>query len=350
MLGPCVTVVVNNYNYGRFLGTSIESALAQTYERKQVVVVDDASTDDSQAIIRGYGSAVDAVLKARNAGQGAAFNTGFAASRGDLVIFLDADDFLYPGAVSRIVEVWRPGLAVIQYRLHLVDEGGSVFDLHPPPEIRFDRGDVRRKLLTTGRFEGTVTTGMAFSRNVLAAVLPVPEDEFRIAADGYLVSVAPLYGEVAAIDEPLGAYRRHGNNRFGWGSDPGVHLQRVLRHEFLRYEILVRRATTLGLSPDPRPGDHDYAHLIARMASLCLDAVGHPVASDSRIGLAMLGLTACRHASLRYRHKALLSIWFLATGLLPRRLSRLVVQWPFVPSSRPQWVSRALKSIRSVLR
>src|ERR1700757_584817 len=67
------TVVINNYNYGQFLGTAIESALGQTYANTEVVVVDDGSTDDSREIIASYGDRVRAVLKS-NGGQASAFN------------------------------------------------------------------------------------------------------------------------------------------------------------------------------------------------------------------------------------------------------------------------------------
>jgi glycosyltransferase involved in cell wall biosynthesis len=103
MGGPLVSIVIDNFNYARFLPRSIGSALGQTYPHVEVVVVDDASTDGSQDVIRGYGGKVAPVLKERNAGHGAAFNSGFAASRGEIVLFLDADDHLYPHAVERVL-------------------------------------------------------------------------------------------------------------------------------------------------------------------------------------------------------------------------------------------------------
>ena len=75
---PLVSILINNFNYGRFVAQSIESALAQDYPRIEVVVVDDASTDDSQSVIRQYADRVRTVLLERNGGQAAAFN---AASR-----------------------------------------------------------------------------------------------------------------------------------------------------------------------------------------------------------------------------------------------------------------------------
>lgn len=350
MHAPRVSLVVNNYNYGRFLRQCIDSALAQDYPQKEVVVVDDASTDDSAEIIRGYADAVVPILKPVNGGQGAAFNAGFAACHGDIVIYLDADDYLYPGAVTRVVQEWQPGLAVVQYRLHLVDEGGKVLDVYPPPEVAFDRGDVTQKLLSAGRYEGTATSAMALGREALSATLPVPELDFRIAADGYLATVAPLFGQVAAIEEPLGVYRRHGDNRFGWGGNLAAHMQRVILHDLLKYRLLAARAATLGLRSTERPGNRDYAHLIARICSLCLDPAQHPVASDSRLGLAVRGVGSCRIAQLSPRHKTILALWFLTAGLLPRRIARHFVRWPFVPKSRPLWVWSMVRRIRGALR
>ena len=108
---PLVSIVVNNYNYARFLPRSIGSALAQTYPLVEVVVVDDASTDGSQEIIQAYGQRVTPVLRAVNGGQGAALNSSFAASRGEIVIFLDADDCLYPRAVETVIRQFSPGVS-----------------------------------------------------------------------------------------------------------------------------------------------------------------------------------------------------------------------------------------------
>ena len=82
--GTRVSVIINNYNYGHFLGAAIDSALTQTYAPIEVVVVDDGSTDDSRNVIAGYGSRIRAVLKV-NGGQASAFNAGFAASTGAVI-------------------------------------------------------------------------------------------------------------------------------------------------------------------------------------------------------------------------------------------------------------------------
>ena len=100
------TIIINNYNYGRFLAAAIESALNQTYADTEVVVVDDGSTDNSRQIIAGYGNRIRPVLKT-NGGQASAFNAGFAASTGDVICMLDSDDLFYPNKVERIAKNLR---------------------------------------------------------------------------------------------------------------------------------------------------------------------------------------------------------------------------------------------------
>lgn len=131
-----VSIIIANYNYARFLSRAIDSALDQDYAKVEVIVVDDASTDGSAEVIASYGGRIKARLREENGGHAAAFNTGFAASRGAIVLFLDADDYLYPAAVSELLAQWSDDTAQMQFRLHLVDEDLRVKDIFPPPEVR----------------------------------------------------------------------------------------------------------------------------------------------------------------------------------------------------------------------
>ena len=103
---PLVSILINNYNYGRFVGQAIDSALGQTYENVEVIVVDDGSTDNSREIIKGYGNQIISVLK-ENGGQASAINAGFAASKGDIICLLDADDIFLPDKASEIVNFFN---------------------------------------------------------------------------------------------------------------------------------------------------------------------------------------------------------------------------------------------------
>ena len=109
-----VSILVNNCNYGRFLGAAVDSALAQTHDDTEVIVVDDGSVDDSREVIATYGSRVQAELKP-NGGQASAMNVGFSRCRGDVVIFLDADDVLLPDTAERVAQAFNgvPKLRVV---------------------------------------------------------------------------------------------------------------------------------------------------------------------------------------------------------------------------------------------
>src|SRR5687767_6151914 len=89
MDGPLVSIIIDNYNYARFLPAAIDSALGQTYPNTEVIVVDDGSTDTSREVIRSYGGRVVPVLK-ENGGMMSAYNAGFSVSRGEVVVFLDS--------------------------------------------------------------------------------------------------------------------------------------------------------------------------------------------------------------------------------------------------------------------
>lgn len=89
-----VSIVINNYNYDRFLAQVIDGALGQIHSNIEVVVVDDGSTDNSRDVIARYGDRIVSVLKT-NGGQASALNAGFAASKGEIICLLDADDLFY---------------------------------------------------------------------------------------------------------------------------------------------------------------------------------------------------------------------------------------------------------------
>ena len=213
------SVVVCNYNYARFLREAVTSSLGQRGEGPiDVVVVDDGSQDDSRRLLSEYVDAATVVLKA-NGGQASAFNAGFAAARGDVVLFLDADDVLEPHAARRAVEALAGGAVKAHWPLRVVDDGGratgAVFPAVPLPS-----GDLRQQVRERGPgvLHFSPTSGNAFSRAFLESVLPLREEVYRHSPDKYLSWMAMASGEIVTIDEPLSRYRRHGGNYSGSGS------------------------------------------------------------------------------------------------------------------------------------
>jgi glycosyltransferase involved in cell wall biosynthesis len=214
MSDELITVIVNNYEYERFVGAAIESALMQG-PSVEVVVVDDGSTDGSRDVIRSYGREVTAIFQ-ENSGQAAAFNAGFAASSGSIVLFLDADDLLLPYTATELRAAFAdPEVAKLHWALWEVDEDGRR-NGKLRPEALMPEGDLRPRVVDYGPLahSNPPTSGNAFSRQALERILPMPEPAYRICADAYLVMLASIYGTVRRSLTPLSCWRRHGENRY----------------------------------------------------------------------------------------------------------------------------------------
>jgi glycosyltransferase involved in cell wall biosynthesis len=210
-----VSVVISNYNYARFLRDAIDSALTQTHPAVEVIVVDDGSTDDSRAVIAGYGDRVTRVLKT-NGGMGSAYNAGFPHCRGDTVVFLDSDDMLLPTAAAEAAAGLKcEGVAKAHWPLAAIDEcgkgTGELIPGQPLPD-----GDFKARTIAIGPdcYLSPPTSGNAWSSAFLREVLPLPEDEYRQHADAYLTTLAPVFGSVKRIAAPQSQYRIHSNNDY----------------------------------------------------------------------------------------------------------------------------------------
>lgn len=205
-----VSIIVNNYNYGRYISRAIDSALQQTYPNIEVIVVDDGSTDNSREILKTYADRVEVILQ-ENGGQAAAFNTGFRKSKGSLIAFLDSDDELVPSAIEMVVKNWQPEFAKFQFPLDIVNIDGERIGLRMP-RLLVACGDLLPSFLKTGRYIASPTSGNVFNRRFLDEVLPIPESRWAKTADGYLNNCAPFHGTIGAIQTPLALYRVHGQS------------------------------------------------------------------------------------------------------------------------------------------
>jgi glycosyltransferase involved in cell wall biosynthesis len=119
---PLVSVIIPCFNHSRFLGDAIASVQKQTYANIEIIVVDDGSTDNCRAVAVGFAN-VKYVYQ-DNAGLSAARNRGLLESKGQFIVFLDADDVLYPDAVSFNLKFLRefPSLAFVSGWHEKVDE------------------------------------------------------------------------------------------------------------------------------------------------------------------------------------------------------------------------------------
>ena len=221
-MAPKASVVIDNHNYGRFLRAAVDSALAQDAGGEvEVIVVDDGSTDDSREILASYGARVTVMAQDRQ-GQASAFNAGLAAAKGGIVCLLDSDDVFLPGKIAAALEAFEdPAVACAQNFLHDTDA-----KLTPAPR-RFPAWPARYTLddLVAGRTQFTATSGLAFRRETLQTLLPIPKDLFYYL-DDFLTAHALFFGEIANIPVVYGLHRMHGDNWCAGGLENPVKLER----------------------------------------------------------------------------------------------------------------------------
>lgn len=239
MTAPAVTVLIDTYKHARFIEQAISSVLAQDFaaDEFEIVVVDDGSADATSGLVRAFGDRVRLIEK-QNGGQASAFNTGIAAARGEIIVFLDGDDWWAPTKLTCVVEYFRAHLevGVLGHGIYQADTvTGTTVRTAPsePREIDFrvpqDAAFFRQSMCFFG------TSRLAMRRSVALRALPVPES-IVIEADEFLAIFGTACSRAALIPDPLTYYRLHEDNLYQIRSvDP-----RKLRRMQLSLEALAR--------------------------------------------------------------------------------------------------------------
>lgn len=209
-----VSIIINNYNYGRFITDAIASSLNQTYTNIEVIVVDDGSTDNSREIITSYGHKIVSIFQ-ENGGQPSSYNSGFAISKGEIICFLDADDIFLPNKVERIIEVFQSQADIgwCFHSLQLINENCKPLDLTTTRNYVSRRCDFRR-FIQSGRIPPSLpsSSALCFRRSLIEQILPMPTTEKMLATDFYVKYMAVGLSNGFILGEALTKQRIHGNN------------------------------------------------------------------------------------------------------------------------------------------
>jgi glycosyltransferase involved in cell wall biosynthesis len=211
---PLVSVIIGNYNYERFIKEAIDSALNQTYENIEVIVVDDGSNDNSREIIASYGDKVIPVFQ-ENGGQPSCYNTGFASSRGDIICFLDSDDIFLPNKIIEIVRIfdYYKDISWCFHSLQLIDENNKPLTITTTPNYVTRECDFRARL-KSGKIPPNLppSSALTFKRKLLEQILPMPTTKAVPASDCYIKYMTAALSKGFILAENLTLQRIHNNN------------------------------------------------------------------------------------------------------------------------------------------
>ena len=210
-----VSVAVVNYNYGRYLGEAIDSALNQTVAPCEVIVVDDGSTDESRDVLANYGGRVKAVFT-ENRGQTAATNTAFSRCSGDVVCLLDSDDLMLPRRIETLQNAYikHPECPWVFHGLDFIDrrtrrpvetESRPSFT----PGFHDERRYVRRGWIS---MNAPATSALSWRTAFVKGLLPV--DHSVRSADNYLKFASLAMAPGWVIGEALCLQGIHDSNMY----------------------------------------------------------------------------------------------------------------------------------------
>jgi glycosyltransferase involved in cell wall biosynthesis len=197
------------YNGAAFVVPQIDSILRQLRSGDELIVVDDASHDRSQALLRGIGDPrLHVHCNEANTGVLRAFEKALRLARGEIVFLSDQDDVWLEGKIDKMLAVYqaRPEVTMVLSDARLIDEAGRVIsESYFSLRGRFAAGLVRN--FVKNKYLGCT---LSFRRSMLKRFLPIPEDVPM--HDIWFGALNEIYGRTHFIDEPLVAYRRHPRN------------------------------------------------------------------------------------------------------------------------------------------
>ncbi len=226
------SVLIDTYNHERFIEQAIVSVLEQDFPAadREILVVDDGSTDRTPEIVRKFEPRVR-LLRKENGGQASAFNAGIPECKGEIVSFLDGDDWWVPnklqlaaGELEKNPEVGAVGHG--QYEVYA--DGRAPGIVVPERNTLLHLQDLPTALLFTHLRCFLGTTKITIRKKLLDQILPFPE-ELVIEADEYMFTLAPALAPALVLNKPLFYYRFHEGNLFQYSEKDDKKTRRKQR-------------------------------------------------------------------------------------------------------------------------
>ena len=268
-----VSALVNTYNHERFVDQALNSIAQQDYPAANIetIVVDDGSTDATPKIVERYVPGVRLIRKA-NGGQVSALNVGGRWCTGDVVAFLDGDDWWARDKITKVLEAFQkyPDIAAVGHGFYETDETGLVketYSLKSEVRLSFQTPDAARFATRLRTFGGT--SKLAVRRGAFERSIPVPPE--LPFFDNFLFFLAIAASGAVLLSDPLCYYRLHSANLYASEVHNDARVRRKYTLEHGLAEKLPRRLAEFGMSPEVTAAVVESDRLDSERLRLMLD-------------------------------------------------------------------------------
>ena len=213
---PRVSIILATWNRAEMLKSAIEAALAQTYQDFELLILDNASTDNTSEVVKTFTDPrIVYIRRSVNGGAPANWKEGFRRASGEFVLYSHDDDRLHPTIVEREVNAMdrHPGAVMVGTNVRIIDFEGNVIQERSNPEINdrvFGKGGFIKAYMQRRFTIASSTQMMRMNRsgNVLN-LKHQPHKDFGPCGDVHLVCRSNVFGEVVWLADPLLDYRTH---------------------------------------------------------------------------------------------------------------------------------------------
>jgi glycosyltransferase involved in cell wall biosynthesis len=271
---PLLSVLIDTYNHEKYIEQAVVSAIEQDFPAGdyEILVVDDGSRDRTPEIVRKFAPRVR-LLSKKNGGQASAFNVGVHECRGEVIAFLDGDDWFAAGKLAAAMKALdeHPEAAAASHGFYVFDEEKRETQLWSPGQEEFvDLSSAEAAARTLQRWPFLLMGGLTARRQAVERAMPVPE-RLTFCADSP-IALGCAVGGVWILAEPLCYYRHHSDNLHSGDPRRFRAMQRRFEVKQLMYADVERMLLRLGVNRDI-------------IAALLYESWVH----DGRIGLSAFG-------------------------------------------------------------
>ncbi|MEM7712001.1 MAG: glycosyltransferase [Cyanobacteria bacterium P01_A01_bin.68] len=264
---PLVSIIIGNYNYENFIAKAIDSALNQTYENVEVIVVDDGSEDNSREVISKYENKIIPIYK-ENGGQPSNYNAGFLASKGEIICFLDSDDWFVEEKIETLVQYFQTSEEIgwCFHSVKLVDKDNNTLPKVSKTQNYATEECDYRELLKSGKIPPCIppSSALCFRRSILEKILPMPAPKIITNNDYYVKFMAVALSKGFILSDALTVQKIHGNNAATLRNDRKHLKGRKLiytgiwvKQEFPSFGKFADKMVAVGMALDWKAGNND---------------------------------------------------------------------------------------------